>query len=185
MSQPLAWHHQFWTKCQAQSAPPRLRARLLAGDLNCWRHEPRLRSYRDLPARRGFESLACQAVQTVLPAPPRRKRAIERNQGRPLPGEAARQAVPNSLATQAAELLETHLPVKKDRQSPLGRGSADQRQQASLGLVALQNDSMHAAALPVIVIDCEMLGRAIVPDSDRTRLPTEPASKLRPRDVSR
>src|SRR5260370_778084 len=50
----------------------------------------------------------------------------------------------------------------------------------SARLIAGEGYAMHDAAMPVIVVDRIVLGRAIVPEGERSRRPAEAASEFRP-----
>src|SRR5258708_5997462 len=50
--------------------------------------------------------------------------------------------------------------------------------------IAGEGDAMHDAAMPVIVVDRIVLGRAIVPEGERSRRPAEAASEFRPHLVA-
>src|SRR6266567_3755272 len=47
--------------------------------------------------------------------------------------------------------------------------------------IAGQGNAMHDAAMPVIVVDRIVLGRAIVPEGERSLRPAEAAGEFRPR----
>src|SRR5436190_3967104 len=51
------------------------------------------------------------------------------------------------------------------------------------GAIPDQDDPVHRAAKAVIVVDCVVLGAAVVPERDRARLPGKPAGEFRPRLV--
>src|SRR5262245_14056264 len=54
----------------------------------------------------------------------------------------------------------------------------------SHGLVALDRDPVHDAALAVIVVESVVLGATVVPDRQRARFPAEAASELGPHKVA-
>src|SRR5258708_27067735 len=46
--------------------------------------------------------------------------------------------------------------------------------------IAGERDAMHDAAMPMIVIDRVVLGRAVVPEGERSRRPAKTAGEFRP-----